>query len=97
MKKRSMIPRDFIVTPAMRELAQQNRWPSPDEEVAAFIDHHRAKGSLFLDHQAAFRTWLRNAARFRKQRLAHSSESPLRAITNHILTTPRSKKELFDI
>jgi hypothetical protein len=65
MKKRSMIPRDFIVTAAMRKLAEQNHWPNPDEEVAAFIDHHRAKGSLFLDHQAAFRTWLRNAARWR--------------------------------
>jgi len=29
-----------------------------------FRDHHAAKGSLFVDWDAAFRTWLRNAPRF---------------------------------
>jgi hypothetical protein len=65
MKKKSMVPRNFIVTAAMRQLAEQNHWPNPDDECDAFIDHHRAKGSLFVDIEAAFRTWLRNAARWR--------------------------------
>ena len=30
-------------------------------EAAKFADHHQAKGSVFRDWDAAFRTWLRNA------------------------------------
>jgi hypothetical protein len=36
----------------------------PSKEAAAFRDHHSAKGSRFVDWNAAFRTWLRNAVRF---------------------------------
>lgn len=36
-------------------------------EQAAFTDHHTANGSTFKDWQAAFRTWLRNAARFARR------------------------------
>ncbi|MFD1839123.1 helix-turn-helix domain-containing protein [Paracidovorax cattleyae] len=33
-------------------------------ELANFLDHHTARGTIFKDWQAAFRTWLRNAVRF---------------------------------
>lgn len=33
-------------------------------ELAAFSDHHTARGSTFKDWQAAFRTWLRNSVKF---------------------------------
>lgn len=33
-------------------------------EFAGFLDHHRAKRSLFADWSAAWRTWQRNATRF---------------------------------
>jgi len=36
-------------------------------ELPKFADHHTAKGSKFKDWQAAFRTWLRNAAKYTKQ------------------------------
>ena len=36
-------------------------------ELAVFTDHHTANGSTFMDWQAAFRTWTRNAARFAKR------------------------------
>lgn len=36
-------------------------------EKAAFADHHTANGSTFKDWQAAFRTWLRNAAKFARR------------------------------
>ena len=36
----------------------------PAVEALAFRDHHSAKGSRFVDWDAAFRTWLRNAAKF---------------------------------
>lgn len=35
-----------------------------DAEATQFRDHHAAKGTLMLDWDAAFRTWLRNAARW---------------------------------
>lgn len=33
-------------------------------ELANFLDHHTARGTVFKDWQAAFRTWLRNAVKF---------------------------------
>lgn len=33
-------------------------------ELANFLDHHTARGTIFKDWQAAFRTWLRNAVKF---------------------------------
>lgn len=37
---------------------------NPHKELAAFRDHHAAKGTLFKDWQAAYRNWLRNAVKF---------------------------------
>ena len=36
------------------------------EELDAFKDHHTANGSTFIDWQAAFRTWLRNSQKFKR-------------------------------
>lgn len=35
-----------------------------EEELEKFADHHDSKGSTFKDWDAAFRTWLRNAAKW---------------------------------
>ncbi|MBP7544066.1 MAG: helix-turn-helix domain-containing protein [Acidovorax sp.] len=40
---------------------------SLQDELAAFCDHHAAKGTTFKDWQAGFRTWLRNSAKYRQQ------------------------------
>jgi hypothetical protein len=40
------------------------RIPHTDPEAARMLDHHRAKGSLFADWGAAWRTWSRNAPGF---------------------------------
>lgn len=37
-------------------------------EAESFRDHHTAKGSTFVDWDAAFRHWLRNATRFAAER-----------------------------
>ena len=37
-------------------------------ELRKFIDHHEAKGSVMASWQAAWRTWIRNAAAFRDAR-----------------------------
>ena len=64
MKKRA-IPDDFKVSPQIVELAEQNGWSDPHSELDAFRDYHLAHGSRMADWEAAFRTWLRNAKRFR--------------------------------
>lgn len=38
-------------------------------ELEAFEDYHKANGSTFKDWQAAFRTWLRNSAKFAQRQL----------------------------
>ena len=45
-----------------------------DREAEQFRDFHTAKGSLFIDWEAAFRTWLRNAQKF----AARGGSSPRR-------------------
>ena len=35
-----------------------------EAEVEAFLDYHRAKGSVMKDWDAAFRTWIRNSTKF---------------------------------
>lgn len=39
-----------------------------DLETEQFTDHHTARGSVFKDWDAAFRTWLRNAKRYNGNR-----------------------------
>lgn len=38
-----------------------------EEEAEKFADYHRAKGSKFVDWDAAFRSWCRNAEKFRRE------------------------------
>ena len=66
IKKKSKIryPLDFAVSETIITLARENRWPDPNSELEAFKDHHVAKDSRFLDWDAAFRTWLRNAKKW---------------------------------
>lgn len=39
--------------------------------LGAFRDHHRARGTVFKDWQAAFRNWIRNEVKF-TQRGTHA-------------------------
>jgi hypothetical protein len=43
-----------------------------------FLDHHRAKGSTFKDWAAAWRTWIKRGAKFRRSQPEPSTTSPLR-------------------
>ncbi len=46
------------------------------DEAARFADHHDAKGNAFADWDAAFRTWMRNAVKFRGERDANRNGAP---------------------
>lgn len=60
-KPRTKVPEDF--KPDEAGIAALKGLPVA-EQVAAFIDHHKGKGSLMADWQATFRTWARNAVKW---------------------------------
>ena len=61
------LPEDFIPNDRAKELAK-GQGQNVLALCAAFKDHHTAKGTLFKDWQAAFRTWLRNDLKFKEAR-----------------------------
>jgi len=60
-KRKKQFPEDWQPTAAGNQYALECGCPDIAQNVAACIDTHRAKGSLFLDLDAAWRTWCRNA------------------------------------
>lgn len=59
-------PDSFEVTEPMWAWAQGQGVPHQriEPETAKFLDHHKAKGSRFIDWGAAWRTWMRKAVEF---------------------------------
>ncbi len=57
------LPADFMPNETAEAMARELGLNLGDQQ-AAFEDHHAAKGSKFVDWQAALRTWLRNAHQF---------------------------------
>lgn len=69
----TILPDDFQPNETVRQMAAELGL-NLQAELAAFCDHHTAKGTTFRDWQAALRTWLRNASKF-GQRAASVSPS----------------------
>lgn len=65
-KRGTPCPANFEVTSQMASWAISMGLPEPriTPETEAFLDHHTAKGTLFSDWDAAWRTWIRNAVKF---------------------------------
>ena len=64
-KRATTIPEDF--QPSIKALEwQRTNHPAVDvaDETERFINHHRAKGSKFVDLDAAWRNWIKNAVKF---------------------------------
>lgn len=61
--KPTSLPDEFTPNEAASAMAER-LGVSLEDELPGFRDHHLAKGSKMLDWQAAFRTWLGNAAKF---------------------------------
>lgn len=76
-KRAHQLPQGFAPSGSHKELAAELH-VNLDNELAQFRDHHTAKGSAMKDWDAAFRTWLRNAARFKP--VAKSTRPPALAI-----------------
>lgn len=65
-------PDDWQPNDTHRAFAAEHRLDL-EHEASQFIDHHDAKGSVFADWDAAFRTWLRNAVKFQSERNGKSN------------------------
>ena len=66
-KRASQIPEDWKPDTAAKEYGIKcgmPDWSVVEIEAERFVNHHRAKGNVFKDHQAAWRTWCRNYPEF---------------------------------
>ena len=77
-KRGSKISEDF--KPSEKTVNRINKFASEqgatinhDYETDKFCDFHIAKGSIYKDHQAAYRNWCRNAIKFSAERRASSA------------------------
>lgn len=83
-KRKTPAPDHLPVTDAMTAFAKSKGYTGDLAELTAtFLDHHRAKGSLFIDWTAAWRTWLRNEIRFSANRPASHMTPTATAAEGH--------------
>lgn len=66
-KRRSQVPDGYTPTEAHLSYADEHGLDL-EKEVPAFIDYHRSKGNVFLDHDRALSTWLRKAVEYGRGR-----------------------------
>lgn len=68
-RKRTSLPVGFLLSEKMQAFAQSKGLDPPRiaREFERFCDHHRAKGSLFADWEAAWRTWVGNAVEYSRK------------------------------
>lgn len=64
-KRRAQIPDDFYPNDTGLNAIQQTNLDLK-RELIAFTNHHKAKGSVMADWQAAWRTWVSNGVKFAK-------------------------------
>ena len=95
-KKATSLPDGFALSDSLREaMSEKHSSLDLDDQFDAFVDFHTAKGSVFKDWDAAFRTWCRNAVKFaepktviHKQELKPAAAGPgkrewVRSLHNH--------------
>jgi hypothetical protein len=63
-KRATSLPESLTLTEQHRQYAEAQGLVGPAEQFERFLDHHRAKGSVFVDWDAAWRTWVRNGVGF---------------------------------
>lgn len=65
-KRKTTAPAALEITDRMTEWAVENgiRTDALPDQTERFLDHHRSKGTKFVDWTAAWRTWMGNAKRW---------------------------------
>lgn len=74
-KRASALPTGWQPNDGHREMAAKSGLSLPDEQER-FTDYHLAKGSTMKDWDAAFRTWLRNGAKFKAKEQPAETKKP---------------------
>lgn len=77
-KRATQLPADFAVTDELRAWAMEKGYANPDTLKDAFVDHHTARASKFVDWVSAFRTWVRNDAKFSRSTTTKTVSKPSR-------------------
>jgi hypothetical protein len=77
----TVLPEDFTPDEPPKKLKDSFTQEQLGEEFEQFRDHHTAKGSKFTDWQAAWRTWLRNAVKFRGNAKGRARPQPTKSQT----------------
>lgn len=75
---KTQIPADWTPSPALRAWTGETAPGIPESEIEAFIDRHRSQGATFADHDAAWRTWVRNWVRFQARGRGRGGQQPYR-------------------
>jgi hypothetical protein len=78
--RRSKFPEAFRLSDAGRQFAVERGFQNSNQMFERFRDYHIAKGSLFQDWEAAWRTWVNNQVKFDGDRSAANSEAKPRVI-----------------
>ena len=65
LKKKSSVPEKLEISTEMESWAKSKGAENLEQETEKFLDYHRAKGNLFTDWVAAWRTWIRNSVQFK--------------------------------
>lgn len=97
VKNRCLIAENFEVSQKVRELAKHYGWPDPVEQVEAFKDYHKARGTLMADWEAAFRTWLRNAKEWGKTKPQVKEATRSKAFDRPPLTEEQRKQNSAEL
>ena len=89
------VPDNFAVTDEMRRWCSAKGIRSdPAIETERFLDHHRAKGSLFVDPISAWRNWMRRADEIsRAPTAAPDSRSKSMRTVDAVLESLTNKQE----
>jgi hypothetical protein len=74
-KNKSVLPEDFAPNETGTKKAT-DAGLNVERELSRFRDHHTAKGSTFLDWQAAWRTWIGNAIEFGRGKGQQANDDP---------------------
>lgn len=62
------VPKDFVPTEEMTKWAKKIGVADSGAATLQFLDYHRARGTVFKDWEAGWRTWMRNDVKFKKQK-----------------------------
>jgi hypothetical protein len=84
-KRKSQVPEDWQPSEKGRDYALAKGMAAADipHEVGKFRNHHRSRGTLFLDIDAAWRTWSDNHAQFSRARAPNANGRHIEARDNY--------------